>query len=91
VMLFPEGTRSRDGRLQPFKDGAFELAVEHGVPLIPIAVHGTGAALAKGSLVLREHVHAKVEVLEPIDPARFASVGELRDEARARIAAALGG
>jgi 1-acyl-sn-glycerol-3-phosphate acyltransferase len=90
VMLFPEGTRSRDGRLGPFKDGAFELAVEHGVPLVPIAVHGTGAALAKGSLVLREHVRARVEVLEPLDPAAFGSVAELRDEARRRIAVALG-
>ena len=89
VMLFPEGTRTRDGRLQAFKDGAFELAVEHGVPLIPIAVHGTGRALAKGSLVLREHVNAKVEVLEPLDPAAFASVAALRDEAHRRIAAAL--
>jgi 1-acyl-sn-glycerol-3-phosphate acyltransferase len=90
VMLFPEGTRSRDGRLQAFKDGAFELAVEHGVPLIPIAVHGTGRALAKGSLVLRENVDAKVEVLEPLDPAAFASMAALRDEAHRRIAAALG-
>jgi 1-acyl-sn-glycerol-3-phosphate acyltransferase len=90
VMLFPEGTRSRDARLQAFKDGAFELAVEHRVPLIPIAVHGTGRALAKGSLVLREHVHAKVEVLEPLDPAGYPSVAALRDEAHRRIAAALG-
>jgi 1-acyl-sn-glycerol-3-phosphate acyltransferase len=90
VMLFPEGTRSRDGRLQAFKDGAFELAVEHGVPLIPVAVHGTGSALAKGSLVLREHVQAKVEVLEPLDPAAYPTAAALRDEARRRIASALG-
>jgi hypothetical protein len=40
--------------------------------------------------VLREHVHAKVEVLEPLDPAGFPSVAALRDEAHRRIAAALG-
>jgi 1-acyl-sn-glycerol-3-phosphate acyltransferase len=91
VLFFPEGTRSKDGRLKPFKDGAFELAVEHGVPLIPIAVHGTGRALPKHGLVLREHVDARVEVLEPLDPADFGGdVGALRDEARRRIAAALG-
>lgn len=90
IMMFPEGTRSKDGQLKPFKDGAFELSVAHGVPLIPIAVHGTGRALAKGTFVLREHVRAKVEILDPLDPADFASVAELRDEARARIAAALG-
>lgn len=91
VLFFPEGTRSKDGRLRPFKDGAFELAVEHGVPLIPIAVHGTGRALPKHGMVLREHVDAHVEVLEALDPAAFASVQALRDAARARIAAALNG
>ncbi len=89
VMMFPEGTRSTDGQLRPFKDGAFELAVEQGVPLIPIAVHGTGEALRTKSLVLRDHVRAHVEVLEPLDPAAFGSAAALRDEARARIAAAL--
>lgn len=48
VLFFPEGTRSSDGQLRPFKDGAFELAVRHGVPLIPIAVrHRHRAAQAR--------------------------------------------
>lgn len=90
LMIFPEGTRSKDGNLRPFKDGAFELAVRHGVPLVPIAVHGTGRALAAKSFILREHVRAKVEILEPLDPADYdGDVAALRDEARARIAAAL--
>ena len=89
VLFFPEGTRTKDGRLRPFKDGAFELAVEHGVPLIPIAVHGTGKALPKHGMVLEDHVDAHVEVLAPIDPAGYDVAGP-RDEARRRIAAALG-
>ena len=47
VMIFPEGTRSKDGNLLPFKDGAFRLAVEHGADLMPIAVCGTRQALPK--------------------------------------------
>lgn len=90
VLFFPEGTRTKDGRLQPFKDGAFELAVEHGVPLIPIAVHGTGRALPKHGMVLEEHVDAKVEVLDPLDPRDFDGVAALREAARERIARALG-
>jgi 1-acyl-sn-glycerol-3-phosphate acyltransferase len=90
VLFFPEGTRTRDGRLQPFKDGAFELAVEHGVPLVCVAVHGTGRALPKHGLILREHVNAHVEVLPPLDPADYPSAAALRDAARARIAEALG-
>jgi 1-acyl-sn-glycerol-3-phosphate acyltransferase len=89
VLFFPEGTRTTSGALQPFKDGAFELAVEHGVPVIPIAVHGTGRALPKHGLVLREHVDCHVEVLPPLDPATGGDVAGLRDATRERIAAAL--
>lgn len=90
VLIFPEGTRTRDGNLQAFKDGAFELAVRHGVPLIPVAVHGTGRALPKHGLILREHVDAHVEVLEPIGVGGHdLTPTDLRDQARHRIAAAL--
>lgn len=89
VLFFPEGTRSQDGKLRPFKDGAFKLARDHAVPLIPIAVHGTGSALPKHGMVLQEHVDAWVEILEPMDPADFPSVEALRDAARERIDAAL--
>lgn len=51
VMIFPEGTRSRDGLLQPFKDGAFRLAIENGSDILPIAVAGTRHALPKHSAV----------------------------------------
>lgn len=89
VLLFPEGRRTDDGTLQAFKNGAFELAVRHGVPVFPIAVHGTGSALPKHGLVLREQVRARVEVLEPLDPADHADLGALRDAARDVIARAL--
>lgn len=46
--LFPEGTRSRDGRLRPFKKGPFALAVETGTAVVPVALHGGGAILPKG-------------------------------------------
>jgi len=89
VLFFPEGTRSRDGSLGSFKDGAFELAVEHDVPLFPIAVHGTGRALPRHGVVLEEHVDARVEVLDPLHPCEYAGAADLRDEAHRRIAAAL--
>lgn len=87
VILFPEGTRSKTGELQAFKDGAFTLAAEAGCPVIPVAVHGTGNALPKHGLVLREQVRARVEVLEPIAPGPSAEA--LREAARAAIAEAL--
>jgi 1-acyl-sn-glycerol-3-phosphate acyltransferase len=90
VLVFPEGTRSRDGRLQKFRDGAFKLAFEAGCPVIPIAVSGTGDALPKHGLVLRSRMDARVRVLDAIDPRAFESADALRDAARAAIAEAVG-
>jgi 1-acyl-sn-glycerol-3-phosphate acyltransferase len=53
VILFPEGTRTTDGKLQTFKRGAFSLAVKAGVPVVPIIVNGTFKILPKGSLNVR--------------------------------------
>jgi len=53
VILFAEGTRSRDGRLGPFKKGAFRLALEAGVPVVPVAISGSGHVLRPGSLRVR--------------------------------------
>lgn len=89
VLLFPEGTRSADGQLKAFKDGAFRLAKQVGCPLIPIAVSGTGDSLPKHGLVLRNSMRARVQVLEPLDPAQFESVEALRDAAHRVIGEAL--
>jgi 1-acyl-sn-glycerol-3-phosphate acyltransferase len=50
VMTFPEGTRSRDGRIQPFKKGVFHLVLKSGVPIVPISLIGTGDIMRKNSL-----------------------------------------
>ena len=89
VLFFPEGTRSEDGMLQPFKDGAFRLARETGVPVIPVALSGTHETLPKHGFVLRNRMKAVVQVLEPLDPARFATATALREAARDAIARAL--
>jgi 1-acyl-sn-glycerol-3-phosphate acyltransferase len=90
VLIFPEGTRTATGALQPFKDGAFRLAHETGVPLIPIAVRGTFDTLPKHGLILRQRMDAVVQVLDPIDPRAYPDAGALRHASRAAIAAALG-
>jgi 1-acyl-sn-glycerol-3-phosphate acyltransferase len=68
VMIFPEGTRSKTSELLPFKDGAFRLAVEAGVPILPLAVSGTGTALPKHGWRFGRSA-AEVRVLEPIETA----------------------
>ncbi len=89
ILVFPEGTRSADGRLKAFKDGAFRLAYDAGAPVIPIVVTGTFDALPKHGLVLRQRMTAEVRVLDPIRPQDHPSVDALREAARAAIAAAL--
>jgi 1-acyl-sn-glycerol-3-phosphate acyltransferase len=66
VMIFPEGTRSKTAELLPFKDGAFRLAIETGVPILPLAVWGTSTALRKHDWRFGKSV-AEVRVLEPVE------------------------
>lgn len=90
VMIFPEGTRSRTGELQPFKNGAFRLAIETGTPILPLAVNGAYTALIKGDWRFGVS-NAEVRVLEPIETAGMepGQFGALRDQVHERIAAAL--
>ena len=53
AFLFPEGTRTRDGSLQPLKKGGFRLALESGLPVVPVTITGTRRAMPRGSMVLR--------------------------------------
>lgn len=68
VLLFAEGTRTRDGKLQPFKRGAFSLAAKSGAPIVPLTINGSFKILPKGSFDIRP---ANIEVIidKPIDTA----------------------
>lgn len=74
IMIFPEGTRSANGHLKAFKIGAFALAKNHDVPLLPILLHGTSAALPKRGFILRGHYRIRVRVLDEIPTESFASL-----------------
>ncbi len=89
VMLFPEGTRTMDGRLLPFKDGAFQLAIETQVPVLPLVLAGSRECRPKGSLWFG-WARARVRVLEPVPTAGLtaADLPVLREKVRDRIAQA---
>jgi 1-acyl-sn-glycerol-3-phosphate acyltransferase len=86
VMIFPEGTRSLDGNLLPFKDGAFRLAIDAHAHVLPIAVRGTHDALPKNSWRFGQ-AHARVAVGTPISTQGMGhgDVDRLKAEARAQI------
>lgn len=86
VMIFPEGTRSTTADMLPFKDGAFRLAIDSGVPILPLVVSGTGTALPKHGWRFGRS-KAEVRVLEPIETAGLTAkdVPALRERVRERI------
>ncbi len=90
VMLFPEGTRSRDGTLLPFKNGAFDLAIRTQVPILPIAIAGTRKMRPKGSKWFGK-ARACAKILPPLPTAGLgaADLEGLRDRTRDVISAAL--
>jgi len=66
LMIFPEGTRSRDGNLQQFKTGAFHLALETGKPVLPIVIKGTFKAIRKGGFLVNKNHDIQAKVLPPV-------------------------
>ncbi len=70
VALAPEGTRTISPRLAPFKKGAFHLAMQAGVPIIPIVIRNAGDVAPKGDFVFRPAT-VEVEVLPPVDTAEW--------------------
>jgi 1-acyl-sn-glycerol-3-phosphate acyltransferase len=91
VLIFPEGTRSEDGKLLPFKPGAFKLAVETGAPVLPIAISGSAQGMPKGGPWIRP-AQITVRILEPLSTTGLTGrdVRKLRETVRNRIARALG-
>lgn len=88
VLMFPEGTRSPDGEVKAFKDGAFKMAVSKSVPVIPVVVCGTANTLPKHGLVMTATARCHMRVLDPIDPRPFGGdVAALREHVREIIVA----
>lgn len=92
IWIAPEGTRSKDGALGPFKSGGFRMALETGAPILPVAIDGTRRVLRAKGFVVQKHHDVTVTILPPVDPARYGLEGRkaLAADVRAAIARALG-
>jgi putative phosphoserine phosphatase/1-acylglycerol-3-phosphate O-acyltransferase len=70
VVIAPEGTRTISPRLAPFKKGAFHLAIQAGVPMVPIVIHNAGDVAPKGDFIFRPAT-VEVDVLPPVDTSEW--------------------
>ncbi len=67
VLVYPEGTRSNPRKLLPFKKGSFILAIQSGLPIVPITILNTGLNLPKAKLILNKKSDIKLIIHEPIE------------------------
>ena len=88
MLVYPEGTRSRDGRLLPFKKGPFHMAVDAGVLIVPVTMVGTHEAWPKGTFRINPG-EVTAYFHPPIDPRNFDSREALMDAVREAIESAL--
>ena len=88
ITTFVEGTRSRDGRMLPFKKGPFYLAMQTGAPCIPVSIYGTETMLAKGSFGIKPGT-AHIIFHAPVNPSDYATREELSQAVRTAIASGL--
>jgi 1-acyl-sn-glycerol-3-phosphate acyltransferase len=90
LVMFPEGTRSRDGNLAPFKKGAFHLALQAGVPVVPVSLQGTFEAMPPGFYrINRVPVHVRVHPAIDVEPFASGDARRLMHAVREAIASGL--
>ena len=91
LVIAPEGTRSSTPRLGPFKKGAFHIAMQAGVPMVPIVIHNAGQIMWRGAQTLRGGT-VEVTVLPPIDTSEWSvdTLSEHVQDVRSRFVGALG-
>jgi 1-acyl-sn-glycerol-3-phosphate acyltransferase len=74
IMMFPEGTRSLNNEIGFFKRGAFQLAMEAGVSILPVLIDGTGGLLPKHGLIFGSGHRIRIRVLDPVAPSDFGNI-----------------
>ena len=91
ILFFPEGHRSRSGRLEPFFSGAFRMSIETGLPVVPICIAGTDVLLPPGKRLLHP-ARVRLKALPAVHPADFdgpAGPAKMRNSVRRTMAGAL--
>ncbi|SHE81239.1 1-acyl-sn-glycerol-3-phosphate acyltransferase [Marinitoga hydrogenitolerans DSM 16785] len=77
LALFPEGTRTLDGKVKPFKRGSLMIPYRYGIKIVPVSINGTYQIIKKNDYYLTPH-NVKVKIFTPVDPKKFENEEELR-------------
>lgn len=87
ILIFPEGTRAKNGKLGVFKNGAFKLALQAKKPLVPIVLTGTREIIQRGNFLFSLRAKPKIKILKPISTSSYAEneSGKLLNLVRARM------
>ncbi len=83
VLIFPEGTRSKDNNIQPFKKGGFVIAVDSGIPIIPVIIQGTWKIMPKKQFLIKPG-NVILEIAKPVETANYTrkTTGDLMEKVR---------
>ncbi|HAX82913.1 MAG TPA: 1-acyl-sn-glycerol-3-phosphate acyltransferase [Actinobacteria bacterium] len=86
LVIYPEGTRSRNAELMPFKKGAFRIAIDNGMPVVPVTISGSDRVWKPGSKLIRGG-RVRLVIHEPIATTGMTQpdIGDLRDRVRAVV------
>lgn len=82
ILIFPEGTRSEDGQIHDFKNGAFKLAIDKKVPILPVVIDGTGASSPKKSATVNKSADLEMAVCKPVEVTENDTVETLKEKVR---------
>ncbi len=86
TVIFPEGTRTKTGEMGRFKQGAFKIAMDLNLPVVPISLSGFYDAMPPGAFYAQPHSHVHLHIGKPVDLSQFADINEAMEYLRGQVA-----
>ena len=86
TVIFPEGTRTKTGEMGRFKQGAFKIAMDMGLPVVPLSLNGFFKAMPSGQAFANPRARVSLHIGKPIDISQFNDINEAMDAVRQKVA-----